>query len=142
MHLNSTQECHTLSQKNPERTNTYSRAPSYSQRLCTTRDLRPNASCIVIDLLGVTNLLCMSPNKLGMPVYLVNRIAFPPLTSNNTKCCTHLMFPSDQLSSPMDSSLSHLQHQQVTTMSLFQLCWVYKQATLDPVHSVSPLLLP
>ena len=52
------------------------------------------------------------------------------------------MSPSDQLSSPMDSSLSHLQCQQVTTVSLFQLSWVYKQATLDPVHSVSPLLLP
>ena len=42
----------------------------------------------------------------------------------------------------MDSSLSHLQRQQVTTVSLFQLSWVYVQSTLDPVSSVSPLLLP
>ena len=27
-------------------------------------------------------------------------------------------------------------------MSLFQPSWVYKQAVLDPIHSVSPLLLP
>ena len=52
------------------------------------------------------------------------------------------MSPSDQLSSSIDSSLSHLQLQQVTTVSLFQPQWVYKQAVLDPVHSVSPLLLP
>ena len=52
------------------------------------------------------------------------------------------MSPSDQLSSPMNSSLSHIQCQQVTTVLLFQLSWVYKQATFDPVHSVSPLLLP
>ena len=52
------------------------------------------------------------------------------------------MSPSDQLSSSMNSSLSHLQCQQVTTVPLFQLSWVYKQATLDPVHSVLPLLLP
>ena len=52
------------------------------------------------------------------------------------------MSPSDQLSSLMDSSLSHLQCQQMTTVSLFELSWVYKQATLDPVHSVLPLLLP
>ena len=52
------------------------------------------------------------------------------------------MSPSDQFSSPTDSSLSHLQRQQVTSVSLFQLSCVYKQATLDPVHSVSPLLLP
>ena len=51
------------------------------------------------------------------------------------------MSSSDQLSSPMESSLSHSQCQQVTTVSFFQLSWVYKQATLDPVHSVSPLLL-
>ena len=81
-----------------------------------------------------------------MPIYLINEIAFPPLTSNNTKCCTNLMSSSDQLSSPMDSSLSHLQCQQETTVSFFQLSWVYKQATLPTyismLHSVSPLLLP
>ena len=52
------------------------------------------------------------------------------------------MSTSDQPSSPMDSSLSHLQRQQVTTVSLFQLSWVYEQTSLVPVHSVSPLLLP
>ena len=52
------------------------------------------------------------------------------------------MSPSDQLSSPMDSSLSHLQRQQVTMVSLFQPSWVYKQAPLDPVHSGPPLILP
>ena len=55
---------------------------------------------------------------------------------------SHMMSLSDQLSSSIDSSLSHLQLQQVTMVSLFQPSWVYKQATLDPIHSVSPLLLP
>ena len=52
------------------------------------------------------------------------------------------MSPSSHLSSPVDSSLSYSQRQQVTPMSLFQPSWVYKQATLDPVDSVSPLRLP
>ena len=77
-----------------------------------------------------------------MPIYLINQIAFPPLPSNNTKCCTYLMSPSDQLSSPIDSSLSHSRRQQLTTMLLFELSWVYKQATLDPDYTVSPLFLP
>ena len=54
---------------------------------------------------------------------------FLTLTSNNTNWCDHMMSPSDQLSSSIDSSLSHLQ-------------WVYQQAVLDPVCSVSPMLLP
>ena len=49
------------------------------------------ARSILIDLLGITNLLCLSPNKLGMPIYHIYGIAFKPLRSNSTKCCTHLM---------------------------------------------------
>ena len=45
------------------------------------------------------------------------------LTSNNTYWCAHMMSPSDQLSSYIDSSLSHLQLQQVTSVSLFQPQW-------------------
>ena len=52
------------------------------------------------------------------------------------------MSPSDQISSPIDSSLSHLQHGQACTVSLIQPSWVYKQAVLDPDYSASPLLLP
>ena len=77
-----------------------------------------------------------------MAIYLINQILFLTLTSNNTNWCAHMMSPSDQLSSSIDSSLCHLQLQQVTTVSLFQPSWVYKQATLDPIHSVLPLLLP
>ena len=68
--------------------------------------LCPSARPILIYLLGITNLLGLLPNKPGMPIY-------------HTKCCTYLMSPSNQLSSSMDSSLTHSQHQQVTTMSLF-----------------------
>ena len=56
--------------------------------------------------------------------------------------CAHMMSPSNQISSSIDSSLSHPQLHQVTTVSLFQPSWVYKQSTLDPINSVSPLLLP
>ena len=98
VHFKSTQECHTLSEKNPERTN----ASSHRRWWCTSSDLRPFTRPILIGLLSITNLLFLSPNKLGMPIYLINGIAFPPLTSNSTKYCTHLMSPSDQLSSPMD----------------------------------------
>ena len=85
----------------------------------------------------------MAVAKQAWPAHLpYKRNSIPPLASNSTKCCTHLMTPSDQLSSPMDSSLSHLQHQQVTTVSLFQLSWIYKQATFHPVYSVLPPLLP
>ena len=66
---------------------------------------------------------------------------FLTLTSNNIKWDAHMMSTSDQLSSSIDSSLSHLQFQQVSTVSLFQPSWVYKQAVLDQIHSVSPLLL-
>ena len=45
-----------------------------------------------------------------------------------------LISHSDQLSSSIDSSLSHLQLWQVSTVSLFQASWVYKQAVLDPDH--------
>ena len=101
--------------------------------LCEKCFLRPPPPHILIDLFGITNLLCLSPNKLGMPIYLINKITFPHLTCNNTKCCTHLMSASDQLISPVDSSLSHSQCQQLRTVSLFQLCWVYKQATLTQI---------
>ena len=101
VHFNSTQECYTSSQKNPERT-TASSSTSYHRWWCTSRNLRPFAISILINPLGITNLLCQLSNKLGMPIYLVNEIAFPPLTSNSTKCCTHQMSPSDQLSSPME----------------------------------------
>ena len=104
VHFNSTQECYTLSQKNPERT-TASSCHDGDALLATSA---PFARSILIDLLGITNLLCLSPNKLRMPIYLINEMAFPPFTSNNTKCCTHPISPSDQLSSPMDSSLSHM----------------------------------
>ena len=67
---------------------------------------------------------------------------FLTLTSNNTKWRANMMSPSDQLSSSIDSSLSHLQRQQVTTVSLLEPSWIYKQATLDPVPSVLPLILP
>ena len=39
------------------------------------------------------------------------------------------MSPSNQLSSSIDSSLSHLQLQQATSVSLFQPQWVYKVAS-------------
>ena len=68
-----------------------------------------------------------------MPIYLINKMAVPHLTSNNTKYCTYLMSPSDQLSSPVDSSLSHSHLQQLKTVSLFQLSWVYKQANLSQI---------
>ena len=104
--------------RNPEQTTASSSASSYCQWWCTSRDLRPIARSTLINLLGITNLLCLSPNKLLMPIYLINQIASPPLTGNNTKCCTHMISPSNQLSSPMDSSLSHSQPQQVTTRLL------------------------
>ena len=84
----------------------------------------------------------LTPGEPGPDIYLINQTASLPSTSNSTECFANLMSPSSHLSSPVDSSLSHSQCQQVTTMSLFQLQWVYKQASLDPHLSVSPLLLP
>ena len=84
----------------------------------------------------------LSPREPGPDIYLINQTAYLPSTSNSTKCFAHLMSPSSLLSSPVGSSLSHSQHQQVTTMSPFRPRYVDKQAVLDPVHSVSPLLLP
>ena len=43
------------------------------------------------------------------------------------------MSRSDQLSSSVDSSLSHSQRQQLRTVSLFQLSWVYKQVNLSRI---------
>ena len=61
------------------------------------------------------------------------RNGFPHLTTNNTKYCTHLMSSSNQLSSPVDSSLSHSQSQQLRIVSLSQLSWVHKQANLSQI---------
>ena len=130
------------SQKNPERTTVTSSSSSYRRWWCTSRDLQPFARSILINLLGITILLCLSSHKPRMAIYLVKQMLFLTLTSNNTKWCAQMMSPSDQFSSSIDSSLSHLQLQQVTTVSLFQPSWVYKQVILDPIHSVSPLLLP
>ena len=133
VHFNDTQEYQASSQKNPERTNATSSASSYRRWWCTSRDLRPFARSTLIDLLGITILLCLSPNKLGMAIYLINEMVFLHLASNNTKYCAHLMSPSDQLSSPVDSSLSHAQRQQLRIVSLFQRCWVYKQTNLSQI---------
>ena len=114
VHFSSSEKCQASSQKNPVQT-TATSGTSYDRWWCTSRDLRPFAMSILINLFGITILLCLSPSKLGMAIYLINEIAFPPLTSNYTKWCAHLMSPSDQVSSLMDSSLSHLQCQQVTT---------------------------
>ena len=43
------------------------------------------------------------------------------------------MSPSDQLSSPVDSSLSHSQRQHLRIVSLFQLSLVYKQANSSQI---------
>ena len=137
VHFNDTQECQASSQKNPEQTKATSSASSYRRWWCTSRDLHPFARSTLIDLLGITILLCLSPNKLLMAIYLINEMAFPHLTSNNTKYCAHLMYPSNQLSSPVDSSLSHSQRQQLKTVPLFQLSWVYKQANWAKLLSIA-----
>ena len=101
-----------------------SSSTSYCWRWCSSRDLRSFDRSILINLLGITILLWLSPNKPGMTIYIINQMLFLTLTSNNTKWCAHTMSPNDQLSSSIDSSLRHLQLQQVTMASLFQPQWV------------------
>ena len=125
-----------------EGTNDSSSTSSCPWCWCPSRNLRPFARSILINLLGITILLWLSPSKPSMAIYLINQILCLTLTSNNTNWCAHMMSPSDQLSSSIGSPLTHLQLHQVTTVSLFQPSRVYKQATLDPINSVSPLLLP
>ena len=73
------------SQRNSEQTNTTSDASSYRRWWCTSPDLRPSARSFLIDLLGITNLPSLSPNKLGMPIYFINEMAFLHLTRNSTE---------------------------------------------------------
>ena len=125
-----------------EGTNDSSGASSYRRCWCPSRNLCPFDRSFLINLLGITILLWLSSSKPGMSIYLINQMLFLTPTSNNTTWCARLISPSNQLSSSIDSSPSHLQLQQVYTESLFQPSWVYKQAVLDPYYSVSPLLLP
>ena len=59
VHFNSTQECHTCSQKNLELTTASSSASSNRRWWCTSLDFCPIARSTLINLLGITNLLCL-----------------------------------------------------------------------------------
>ena len=72
--------------KNSEQNNATYGASSYHQWWCTSRDFRPFARSILIDLLCITILLLLSPNKLGMDIYLINQMTSAPLTSNDSTC--------------------------------------------------------
>ena len=71
----------------------------------------------------------LSRREPGPEIYLINQTESLPSTSNSTEYFVHLMSRSSHLTSPVDSSLRHLQYQRVTTMSRFQPQWVYKQAS-------------
>ena len=109
-----------------EGTNDSSSASSCHRCCCSSCKLSPFARSILINLLVITILLWLSPSKVCMAIHLINQVLFLTFTSNNTNWCANMMSPSDQLSSSIDSSLSHLQLQQVTTVTLFQPSWVYK----------------
>ena len=119
--------------KNSERTNATSSASSYRRWWCTSRDLRPSTRSFLISLLGITNLQSLSPNKLDMPIFLINQMAFLYPTSNNTICDCTFMHPSKLFSSPMGSWLWRPQCQEAATLSLFQFHWVYKQANSSQI---------
>ena len=67
-----------------EGTDDSSSASSYRRRWCSSRDFPTFARSILINLLGITILLWLSPNKPGMTIYLINQMLFLTLTSNNT----------------------------------------------------------
>ena len=69
--------------------------------LSSSHDLRPSAWSHLSDPLSINNLLCLSPNKLGMDIYLINQITSAPLTSNNIICDNAFMRLSKLLSSRM-----------------------------------------
>ena len=71
---------------NSERTNATSSTSSYRRWWCTSRVLRASTRSFLISLLGITNLQSLSPNKLDLPIYLINQMAFLHPTSNNTIC--------------------------------------------------------
>ena len=57
-------------------TNDSSSASSYRRWWCTSRDLCPFVGSILINLLGITILLWLSPNKPGLSIYLINQMLF------------------------------------------------------------------
>ena len=58
-----------------------SRRTNDSSSASSSRNLRPFARSILRNLLGITNLQSLSPNKLDMPIYLIDQMAFLHLTS-------------------------------------------------------------
>ena len=134
------QEC-SIAHRGSEGTNDSSSTSSDHRSWCVSDDFRPFSRSNLFDSSSITTLVFLSPREPGPDIYLINQnqTASLPSTSNSTKCFAHLMSPSSLLSSPVGSTLSHSQRQQVTTISLFQPSWAYKQAVLDPVHSGRPL---
>ena len=63
-------------------------------------DLHPSARSHLIHPLSINNLLCLSPDKHDMDIYLINEIISADLTSNNI-CDNTFMRLSKLISSPM-----------------------------------------
>ena len=82
-------------------------------------DLRPSARSHLIHPLSINNLLCLSPNKLGMDIYLINQITSAALNSNNIICDTFMRL-SKLLSSPMGWRFKRPRLGEATILSLFQ----------------------
>ena len=101
-------------------------------------DLRPSARSHLSDPLSINNLLCLSPNKLGMDIYFINQITSAPLTSNNIICDNTLMCRSNFLSSRMGWRLKRPRVREATILSLFQPPGVYKQANFSQIIQYRP----
>ena len=80
-------------------------------------NLRPSAR----SHLSINNLLCLSPNKLGMDIYLLNQITSAPLNSNNIICDNTFM---RLLSSPMGRQLKRPRLREATFVTLPTPCGI------------------
>ena len=101
-------------------------------------DLRPSARSHLSDPLSINNLLCLSPNMLGMDIYLINQITSLDLNSNNIICDHTFMRLSKLLSSLMGWRLKRPRLREATILSLFQPPGVYKQVNFSQIFQYQP----
>ena len=101
-------------------------------------DLCLSARSHLSDPLSINNLLCLSANKFGIDIYLINQITSASLTSNNIICDNTFMRLSKVLTSPMGWRLKRPRLREATILSLFQPPGVYKQANFSQIIQYRP----
>ena len=94
---------------------------------CTSLDFCASTESCLAGHLIRSNLLCLSPSKLGMNFYLINQMTSAHLTSNSMVCENTFLCPRRLFSSPISSWRYWPQPRKATKLSLFQPPGVYKE---------------